>query len=37
MGLVFVVQLPWPHLGRTRTLDAAIYGVPVSGISAGQR
>ena len=37
MGLVSVAQLPWPHFGRTRTLNAAIYCVPVSSISAGQR
>ena len=37
MGLVSVAQLPWPHFGRTRTLNAAIYCAPVSSISAGQR
>ena len=37
MGLVSVAQLPWPHFGRTRTLNAAAYCVPVSNISAGQR
>src|SRR5215470_5411794 len=27
----------WPHFGRTRTLNAAMYCAPVSSISAGQR
>ena len=33
---MFVTQLPWPHFCRTKTLDAATYCAPVSGISAGQ-
>jgi hypothetical protein len=37
MRLVSVAQLSWPHFGRTRTLNAAIYCAPVSSISAGQR
>ena len=36
-GAGVVAQLPWPHFGRTRTLNAAIYCAPVSSISAGQR
>jgi hypothetical protein len=37
MRLVSVAQLPWPHFGRTRTLNAAIYCAPVCSILAGQR
>jgi hypothetical protein len=37
MGLMFVAQLPWPHFGLTRTLNAAIYCAPVSSIPAGQQ
>jgi hypothetical protein len=32
MGLVSVAQLPWPHFGRPRTLNAATYRAPVSSI-----
>jgi hypothetical protein len=34
---VSVARLPWPHFGRTRTLNAAIYCALASSISAGQR
>jgi hypothetical protein len=37
MGPVSVAQLPWPHFGHPRTLNAAIYCAPVSSIPAGQR
>src|SRR6516165_9241772 len=36
MGAGVVAQLPWPHFGHTRTLNAAIYCAPVSSISAGK-
>jgi hypothetical protein len=29
--------LPWPHFGRTRTLNAAAYCAPVSTVWAGQQ
>ena len=32
-----VARLPWPHFGRTRMLNAAIYCALASSISAGQR
>jgi hypothetical protein len=32
-----VTGLPWPHFGRTATLNAAAQCAPVSRISAAQR
>ena len=32
-----VARLPWPHSGRTRTLNAAAYCAPVSTVWAGQQ